>query len=150
MREIRIAVVGLGTVGSNVIKSIENKSHEISHKTNINFKIVGIAAKNKNKKRIIDTSKYQWFENPLDLLEPNKCDVLIELIGEEKGLSYKLVKKALNNKINVITANKALLAKNGNELFHLADVNHVNVLFEGAVAGGIPIIHILKNFNCMQ
>ena len=100
---------------------------------------MGIAAKNKDKKRIIDTSKYQWFDNPLDFLGSNKCDVLIELIGEEKGLSYELIKKAITNNINVITANKALLAKHGNELFQLADVNNVNILFEAAVAGGIPI-----------
>ena len=145
MKEIKISVVGLGTVGSNVIKSIENKSYEIIQKTNIKFNIVGIAAKNKDKKRIIDTSKYQWFDNPLDLLGSNKCDVLIELIGEEKGLSYELIKKALTNNINVITANKELLAKHGNELFQLADANNVNILFEAAVAGGIPIIHLLKN-----
>ena len=145
MKEIKIIIVGLGTVGSNVIKSIENKSDEIIHKTNIKFNIVGIAAKNKDKKRIIDTSKYQWFDNPLDLLRSNKCDVLIELIGEEKGLSYDLIKKAITNNINVITANKALLAKHGNELFQLADANNVNILFEAAVAGGIPIIHLLKN-----
>ena len=145
MKEIKIVVVGIGTVGSNVIKSIENKSHEIIQKTNIKFNIVGISAKNKDKKRIIDTSKYQWFDNPLDLLVSNKCDVLIELIGEEKGLSYELIKKAITYNINVITANKALLAKHGNELFQLADANNVNILFEAAVAGGIPIIHLLKN-----
>ena len=145
MKEIRIAVVGLGTVGSNVVKSIENKYYEIIRKTNINFRIVGISAKNKEKKRIIDTSKYQWFDNPLDLIKSNKCDVLIELIGEEKGISYELIKNAISNNINVITANKALLAKHGNELFQLADTNNVNILFEAAVAGGIPVIHLLKN-----
>jgi len=145
MKEIKIVVVGLGTVGSNVIKSIENKSYEIFHKTNIKFRIVGISAKNKDKIRIIETSKYKWFDNPLDLLGSIKCDVLIELIGEEKGLSYDLIKKAITNNINVITANKALLAKHGNELFQLADVNNVNILFEAAVAGGIPVIHLLKN-----
>ena len=115
MKEIYIIVVGLGTVGSNVIKSIENKSYEIIHKTNIKFNIVGVSANNKDKKRIIDTSKYQWIDNPLDFLGSNRCDVLIELIGEEKGLSYELIKKAITNNINVITANKALLAKHGNE-----------------------------------
>ena len=92
MKEINIVVVGLGTVGSNVIKSIENNSHEIIQKTNLKFNIVGISAKNKDKKRIIDISKYQWLDNPLDYLGLNKCDVLIELIGEEKGLSYDLIK----------------------------------------------------------
>ena len=145
MNEIKIAVVGLGTVGSNFIKSIENNSYQILDKTNIKFSIVGVSAKNKDKKRIIDISKYQWFDNPLDLLESNKCDVLIELIGEEKGLSYELIKKAITSNINVITANKSLLAKHGNELFQLADKNKVNILFEAAVGGGIPVIALLKN-----
>jgi len=145
MNEIKIAVVGLGTVGSNFIKSIENNSYQILDKTNIKFSIVGVSAKNKDKKRIINISKYQWFDNPLDLLESNKCDVLIELIGEEKGLSYELIKKAITSNINVITANKSLLAKHGNELFQLADKNKVNILFEAAVGGGIPVIALLKN-----
>ena len=94
------------------------------------FRIKGLKYKEPEyQKRIIDISKYQWFENPLDLVEPNKCDILIELIGEEKGLSYELIKKTITNKINVITANKAVLAKHGNELFQLADSNNVKILF---------------------
>ena len=80
MKEIKIAIVGLGTVGSNVIKSIENKSVEIFNKTKIKFNIVGISAKNKDKKRIIDTSKYQWFENPDYFEIPQKSmEVSIEI-----------------------------------------------------------------------
>ena len=83
-------------------------------------------------------------ENPLDLLDIKSCNVFIELIGEEKGLSFELIKKALVNKIHVVTANKALLSKHGDELFKLADHNNVLLLFEAAVAGGIPIIKILN------
>jgi len=144
MNNIKIAVVGLGTVGSNVVKSIEslNKSNKINQ--NIKFEIIGISAKNKSKKRIIDISKYKWFDDPIDLFN-FKFDVLIELIGTEKGISYNLIKKALSQNINVITANKALLAKYGNELFNIAKNNKVKLLFEAAVAGGIPIINLLKN-----
>ena len=145
MKKIKIAIVGLGTVGSNVLKSLEKNKQEIISKTNTNFNIVGISAKNKNKNRSINISKYIWFDDALDLAEPNKCDILVELIGNEKGLSYQLIKKALNNNINVVTANKALLAHHGNELFQLAEIKNVNILFEAAVAGGIPIINILKN-----
>ena len=99
----------------------------------------------------IDYQSISYFSAPknlddaLDLAGPNKCDILVELIGNEKGLSYQLIKKALNNNINVVTANKALLAHHGNELFQLAEIKNVNILFEAAVAGGIPIINILKN-----
>ena len=144
MNNIKIAVVGLGTVGSNVVKSIEslNKSNKINQ--NIKFEIIGISAKNKSKKRIIDINKYKWFDDPIDLFN-FKFDVLIELIGTEKDISYNLIKKALSQNINVITANKALLAKYGNELFNIAKNNKVKLLFEAAVAGGIPIINLLKN-----
>ena len=145
MKEINISIAGLGTVGSNVLRSLERNYNQITDKTNTKFNIIGISAKNKNKKRNLDISKYSWFDNALDLVEIDKCDILIELIGDEKGFSYELIKKALNNKINVVTANKSLLAKNGNELFNLADANNVNIFFEAAVAGGIPVINILKN-----
>ena len=144
MNNIKIAVVGLGTVGSNVVKSIEslNKSNKVNQK--IQFEIIGISAKSKSKKRIIDINKYKWFDDPIDLFN-YKFDVLIELIGTEKDISYNLIKKALSQNINVITANKALLAKYGNELFNIAKNNKVKLLFEAAVAGGIPIINLLKN-----
>ena len=78
---------------------------------------MGISAKNKSKNRIFDTNKYQWYDNPFELVKKNKCDIFLELIGEEKGLSFDLVKKALENNIHVITANKAMLSKYGNETF---------------------------------
>jgi len=145
MKEVKLAIVGLGTVGSNVVRSIETKNNEYYSKTETKFKIIGISAKNKNKKRIIDITKFNWVKDPMDLAEPNRCDVLIELVGEEKGLSYNIIMKALKNKIHVITANKALLANYGNELFQIANLNNVQLLFEGAVGGGIPIINVLKN-----
>ena len=145
MKNINICIAGLGTVGSNVISTIENTNELILKKTNINFKIIGISAKNKSKKRIFDINKYAWFDNPLDLIKIKNCDIFIELIGEEKGLSFNLVKSALENKIHVVTANKALLANNGLELFKIAEQNKVLLLYEAAVAGGIPIIKTLKN-----
>ena len=77
-------------------------------------------------------------------MKNKKCDIFIELIGKEKGLSFDLVKKALENKIHVITANKAMLSKYGNELFKIAEKNNVLLLFEAAIAGGIPIIKVIK------
>ncbi|MBS56545.1 MAG: homoserine dehydrogenase [Rickettsiales bacterium] len=144
MKTIKLAIAGLGTVGSNVIKSIE-KINKDTNKSNINFDIIGISAANKSKKRVIDISNYIWFDDAIKLCDLKDCDILIELIGNQKGLSYEIVKKALKNKINVVTANKALLAHHGNELFELAELNNVKLLFEAAVAGGIPIIKILKN-----
>ena len=142
---LNVCIAGLGNVGSNVAFSLINNHDLMSKKTDIEFNIIAISAKNKSKKRIFNTSKYQWYDNPLELVEIPNCDVLIELIGEEKGLSFNLVKKAIENKIHVITANKAMLSINGYELFCLAEKNDVMLLFEASVGGGIPIIKILKN-----
>ena len=144
MKEIKICIAGLGNVGSSVVQSLIDSKNFINFKSSFNIDIIGISAKNKNKKRIIDISKYNWFDNPLDFLNTD-CDIVIELIGEEKGLSYDLVKSSLKKGKHVITANKALLAKNGSELFKIADENNTYLLYEAAVAGGIPIIKTLKN-----
>ena len=145
MKNINICVAGLGTVGSNVILSLNENNDYINSKANLSFNILGVSAKNKFKKRICDIKNFTWCENPLDLLNIKDCNVLIELIGEEKGLSFDLVKQALEKKIHVVTANKALLAMNGSELFKIAEHNNVLLLYEAAVAGGIPIIKSIKN-----
>ena len=143
-KNINIALVGLGQVGIFLYNELNSKKREIEIKTGKKINIVAISAKNKNKKRIFDISKYKWFDNSLDFLNTD-CDIVIELIGEEKGLSYDLVKNSLKKGKHVITANKAMLAKNGSELFKIADQNNVYLLYEAAVAGGIPIIKTLKN-----
>lgn len=145
MKNINICIAGLGTVGSNVILSLNENNDYIKSKANLSFNILGVSAKNKFKKRICDIKNFTWCENPLDLLNIKDCNILIELIGEEKGLSFDLVKQSLEKKIHVVTANKALLAMNGSELFKIAEHNNVLLLYEAAVAGGIPIIKSIKN-----
>lgn len=145
MKILNICIAGLGNVGSSLITTIEESHKDINIKTSIDINIIGISAKNKNRKRLFKVENYDWYDDPLDLPKVKGCNVLIELIGEEGGLSFNLIKNALENNINVITANKALLAKRGLELFKIAEKNNVLLLFEAAVAGGIPIIKIIKN-----
>lgn len=145
MREINICIAGIGNVGSSLIKSLEKNKNLIISKSSLKINILGISGKNINKKRDFNVSKYKWFDNPLDMIEVKNCDIIIELIGEEKGISFELIEKALNKKIHVITGNKALIAKNGQHLFKLAEKNNSSFLFEAAVAGGIPIIKVIKN-----
>ena len=87
MKKINVCIAGLGTVGSNVVLSLNENSDYITSKANITFNILGVSAKNKSKKRICDIKNFAWCEDPLDLLNLKDCNVLIELIGEEKGLS---------------------------------------------------------------
>ena len=147
MKKLKICIAGLGNVGSSVVNLIENNSSYVETKSHINLEIIGLSAKNINKQRSFDIKKYKWAEKPIDLLNINdeKPDILIELIGYEKDISYDLVKSALNQKIHVVTGNKAMLALHGKELFKIAEKNKVSLLFEAAVAGGIPIIKTLKN-----
>ena len=147
MKKLKICIAGLGNVGSSVVNLIENNSSYVETKSHINLEIIGLSAKNINKERSFDIKKYKWAEKPIDLLNINdeKPDILIELIGYEKDISYDLVKSALNQKIHVVTGNKAMLALHGKELFKIAEKNKVSLLFEAAVAGGIPIIKTLKN-----
>jgi len=147
MKKLKICIAGLGNVGSSVVNLIEKNSSYVETKSHLNLEIIGLSAKNKNKERSFDIKKYKWVETPIDLLNINdaKPDILIELIGYEKGISYDLVKSALNQKIHVVTGNKAMLALHGQELFNIAEKNKVSLLFEAAVAGGIPIIKTLKN-----
>ena len=147
MKNLKICIAGLGNVGSSVVNLIERNSLYVETKSHLNLNIIGLSAKNINKERSFDIKKYKWVESPIDLLNINdvRPDILIELIGYEKGISYDLVKSALNQKIHVVTGNKAMLAIHGQELFKVAENNNVYLLFEAAVAGGIPIIKTLKN-----
>ena len=123
MKKLKICIAGLGNVGSSVVNLIEENSSYVETKSHLNLEIIGLSAKNKNKERSFDIKKYKWVETPIDLLNINdaKPDILIELIGYEKGISYDLVKSALNQKIHVVTGNKAMLALHGHELFNIAE-----------------------------
>ena len=147
MKNINLCIAGLGNVGSALVNIIEKNTELVNFKTDLNINVLGLSAKNNDKKRTFNIHKYKWFKNPLDLLSVDGIspDILVELIGFEKDISYELVTSALKNKINVVTGNKAMLAKYGQELFKIAEENNVLLLFEAAVAGGIPIIKTLKN-----
>ncbi len=147
MKNINICIAGLGNVGSALVSIIEKNFKLVNFKSDLNINILGLSSKNKYKKRSFNVDLYKWFQNPLDLLNVDGIspNIIVELIGYEKDISYELVKSALLNKINVVTGNKAMLANYGHELFKIAEENEVLLLFEAAVAGGIPVIKTLKN-----
>jgi len=139
-----IAIVGLGQVGIYLYNEIITKTKEIENKTGKKIQIVAISAKSKNKKRRFKIDNKIFYSNPLKIFKEKKIDVLFECIGLSDGISKKIVKTALENNINVITPNKALIAKHGDYLAKLAEKNKVNLEYEAAVAGGIPIIKTIK------
>ena len=144
-KNINIAIVGLGNIGSRLYKEIISKKKDIGLKTNTNINIVAISAKNINKKRNFIVRKNIFFKNALDITKNSKVDIVIELIGSADGISKKVVESALKNKKHVITANKALISKHGDILTAIAERNRVNLEFEAAVGGGIPVLRTIKD-----
>ena len=142
---VNIGIIGLGTVGSGVIETIEKNNVLFFKKYKIKLNIAGIAAKNKNKKRSFNIKKYKWFKNPIDLAKSSEIDIVVELIGGANGVAFDVAKTTLTNKKNLVTANKAMIAIHGYKLKRLANKYFVNLNFEASVAGGIPIIRTLEN-----
>ena len=143
-KTINIAVVGLGQVGIYLYNELSSKKKQIEIKTGKKINIVAISAKNKNKKRQFKIDKKIFYSNPLKIFKTKKIDILFESIGLSDGISKKVVETALKNKVNVITPNKALIAKHGDYLSKLAEKSKVNLEFEASVAGGIPILRTIK------
>tara|TARA_B100000809_G_scaffold254942_1_gene292797 strand:+ start:164 stop:1456 length:1293 start_codon:yes stop_codon:yes gene_type:complete len=143
-KKINIAIAGFGNIGSYFYKFLEKNKINISIKTGKIPLVKYICAKNINKKRLIKIPKSKWINNPLNLSLMDDVDIIVELIGGSEGVAKKLVFSALRNKKHVITANKALMAKYGDQLAALAEKNRVNLEYEASVAGGIPIIRSIK------
>ena len=142
--KINIALVGFGNIGSYFYRLLENSKKSISVKTGKIPIVKYISAKNLNKKRLITIPKSKWIKDPLTLAFNNEVDVIVEVIGGSEGMAKKLVFSAIRHGKHVITANKALMSKYGDELASLAEENNVNLEYEASVAGGIPIIRSIK------
>ena len=141
---MNIVIVGLGNIGSYFYSYLRKNKNLIFNKTNIMPNILFISARSANKKRNFIIPKKIWLKNFLSATKIKEVDVIVELIGGAEGAAKKLVFQALKNKKHVITANKALVAKYGDQLSKIAEKNKVNFEFEAAVCGGIPIIRAIK------
>ncbi len=142
--KLNIAIVGLGNIGSYLYKYLKTNKEILSKKNNCVPNIIFVSAKNRNRKRNIKINKKKWLKNYLDATKSKHVDIIVELIGGAEGAAKKLVFNALKNKKHVVTANKALIAKYGDQLSKIAEENNVNLEFEAAVCGGVPIIRSLK------
>ena len=144
MKKLNIAIIGLGNIGSYLYKFLNDNKKILTEKNNCLPFIKYVSAKNKKRKRNIKINKNQWLNNYLDATKLKDVDLIVELIGGSEGAAKKLVFNALNNKKHVVTANKALIAKYGDQLAKIAEKNKVNLEFEASVCGGVPIIRSLK------
>lgn len=129
---LKIGIIGLGVVGTGVVKALSKFE---------NIKILKAAVRNKNKKREVNVQYIA--DDPFEIANDPEIDVVVEVAGGVDPC-LEVLKTAIKNKKHVVTANKELLAKFGDEIFSLANENNVTVLYEAAVAGGIPIIGPIK------
>ena len=139
-----IAIAGLGTVGAGVVKLLKENANVIALRAGQPITIKAVSARDKNKKRDCDLSGVIWVEDPETLAAMGDIDCVVELIGGVDGIAHTLAKAVLSNHKHLVTANKALIASQGIFLAQLAETNKVQMLFEAAVAGGLPIIKAIR------
>ncbi|MCC6598895.1 MAG: homoserine dehydrogenase [Alphaproteobacteria bacterium] len=140
----RLGIAGLGTVGTGVVKIIQEHGALLAARAGRAIEIVAVSARNPLKERGIDLSRYEWVDDAQALAGRTDIDAVVELIGGSEGLARALVEGSLQAGKHVITANKALLAHHGYALAQCAEENSVCLSYEAAAAGGIPIIKALR------
>jgi homoserine dehydrogenase len=140
---LRLGIAGLGTVGVGVVKIVQKNATMLNVRSGRPIIISAVSALSKTKDRGVDLSAYAWEDDPVALAKRDDIDVFIELIGGDNGPAKAAVEAAIATGKHVVTANKAMLALHGQELALAAETADVNLRFEAAVAGGIPIIKAL-------
>ncbi|MBL8510044.1 MAG: homoserine dehydrogenase [Betaproteobacteria bacterium] len=143
MEPIQVGLLGLGTVGGGVIEVLNRNREEIARRAGREIRITHATARDLTKARDFSLAGIELIPRAEDLVVHPDIDIVCELIGGDT-LTRELVMRAIANGKHVVTANKALLARYGNEIFAAAQVQRVMVAFEAAVAGGVPIIKALR------
>lgn len=143
-KPLRIGIAGLGTVGASLARLLITKSEIITRRAGRPIEIGAVSARDRTRDRGVDLSAVTWFDDPVKLAEDGEIDALVELIGGSEGAALDCVRAALSRGLPVVTANKALLAHHGVALARLAAENGTELLYEAAVAGGIPIIKAMR------
>jgi len=143
LEPVKVGVLGLGTVGSGTANILSRNADEIARRAGRGIKIVIACVNDVSKQRACNISDITLTQNPNDVVSNPDIEIVLELIGGT-DLARELVLRAIDNGKHVVTANKALIALHGNEIFLHAQENGVTVAFEAAVAGGIPIIKAIR------
>jgi homoserine dehydrogenase len=143
MKPMNVGLLGIGTVGSGTFNVLARNAEEISRRAGRPINITVVADKNTGLANSVTKGACRVTDDAFSVVNDPEIDIVIELIGGT-GVAKELVLKALHNGKHVVTANKALLAMHGNEIFAVAQQMRVMVAFEAAVAGGIPIIKAVR------
>jgi len=140
---VKVGLLGLGTVGGGTVNVLSRNAKEITRRAGRGIEITHAAARDLNKPRICNTDSIKLTQDPQQVVDDPDVQIIVELIGGDT-LARQMVMRAIANGKHVVTANKALIAKHGNEIFAAAQSKGVMVAFEAAVAGGIPIIKAVR------
>ncbi len=143
MKQLNVGLLGIGTVGGGTYTVLTRNAEEITRRTGCRIDVVQVADRNVDVAKKLTEGKVDVTGDAFAVVNNPQVDVVVELIGGYT-VAKELVLQAIANKKHVVTANKALLALHGNEIFAAAKANNVIVAFEAAVAGGIPIIKALR------
>ena len=143
MDPVRVGILGLGTVGGGTVSLLRRNAEPLQRRLGRPLEVTRVAVKDPSKPRPVDLEGIDVTTDAEAICTDPEIDIVIELVGGVDN-AEALVRKALDHGKPVVTANKALLAERGNELFRLAGEKGVDLAFEAAVAGGIPIIKALR------
>jgi len=143
LKPVKVGVLGLGTVGGGTVNVLKRNALEISRRAGREIIITHASARDLTRKRLCDTQEITLSTDPYEIINDPEIEIVLELIGGT-SLAKELVLQAIANGKHIVTANKALIALHGNEIFAAASKANVMVAFEAAVAGGIPIIKAIR------
>ncbi len=141
---LRIGLAGLGTVGGGVLNLLQDNRALIEARAGRRLEVAAVSARDPGKARDLPLAGLRWAESAEALAEMPEVDAVVELIGGDDGPARRLVEASLKRGRPVVTANKALVALHGAELDRLAGASGTTLAYEAAVAGGIPIIKLLR------
>ncbi|HUG59797.1 MAG TPA: homoserine dehydrogenase [Candidimonas sp.] len=143
MSPIKVGLLGLGVVGGGTWKVLTRNGEEIARRAGRRIEVAAVAVRDMDKARRLVGDQVLITQDGMEVVRHPDIDIVVELIGGDT-LAYDLIMEAISQGKHVVTANKALLAKHGNEIFAAAHAKGVMVAFEAAVAGGIPIIKAIR------
>ena len=156
MRRINIGLIGAGVVGSALVSQLDLKYDRIKMEFDIDIRVNKILVRDLSTKRDIPSKSILYSDDDTqktsegifttslnDIVESKEIDLVVEVAGGIDS-AYKIISSALKKSLPVVTANKALLAEKGGQLYSLANENSVDLLFEAAVAGGVPVVRPLR------
>ncbi|WP_186576404.1 homoserine dehydrogenase [Aquibacillus kalidii] len=144
MKEINVGLCGLGTVGTGVVKILQDHGNEIKYKVGSEITVKKVLVHDINKKRDVVIDPEWLTTDPKELVDNPEIDVIIEVMGGIEDTNL-LMERALKNKKHIVTANKDLMAVHGQQLLKLAKANNCDIFYDASVAGGIPILRSLSD-----